>query len=134
VVLLSSSLALMTRTAQLDNMQIGQRKLVALALAHLVGKACPAVLERVPDVCALWLVPLSETEESETGEYVRRPVGPQHRMLTCHPQCGRLSKRRGRRLRRRLLRRRRSPRGGLLRSTAPRAGEHREGARMGWRS
>jgi hypothetical protein len=55
--------------SQLDNMsQGGQRKLVALALAHLVATTRSVVLERLPDLVSTWSSALAQTEETESGE------------------------------------------------------------------
>lgn len=55
--------------SQLDNLSQGaQRKLVALALAHLVAAANPVILGRMADLVSLWSSVLAQTEESESGE------------------------------------------------------------------
>ncbi|GAA6036573.1 hypothetical protein JCM8097_001232 [Rhodosporidiobolus ruineniae] len=54
---------------RLDNMsQSGQRKLAALALAHLVPTTNPVVLGRLADLVSLWSSVLALTEETETGD------------------------------------------------------------------
>lgn len=54
--------------------QGGQRKLTALALAHLVAANRPVVLERLPDIVSAWTGVLAQTEEDESGESVARGV------------------------------------------------------------
>ncbi|ORY75687.1 armadillo-type protein [Leucosporidium creatinivorum] len=54
---------------RLDNMsQGGQRKLVALALAHLIATTRSVVLERLPDLVSTWSSALAQTEETESGD------------------------------------------------------------------
>ncbi|KAJ8297055.1 Importin-11 [Rhodotorula toruloides] len=54
---------------RLDNLSQGaQRKLVALALAHLVAAANPVILGRMADLVSLWSSVLAQTEESESGD------------------------------------------------------------------
>ncbi|KAM0793458.1 hypothetical protein ACM66B_000901 [Microbotryomycetes sp. NB124-2] len=54
---------------RLDNMsKAGHRKLAALALAHLVRSARPAVLGRLPEIVSLWTSVLAETQETDDGD------------------------------------------------------------------
>ena len=48
--------------------QGGQRKLTALALAHLVPTTRTVILDRLPEMISVWTSVLAETEESENGE------------------------------------------------------------------
>ncbi|BGP21505.1 hypothetical protein JCM10295v2_000380 [Rhodotorula toruloides] len=54
---------------RLDNLSQGaQRKLIALALAHLVATVNPVILGRMADLVSLWSSVLAQTEESESGD------------------------------------------------------------------
>jgi hypothetical protein len=60
---------ILIRYGQLDNMSQGsQRKLTALALAHLIPTTRTVILSRLPELVSLWSGVLAETEETETGE------------------------------------------------------------------
>jgi hypothetical protein len=48
--------------------QGGQRKLTALALAHLVAQNRAVVLEQLPDIVSAWTGVMAQTEETDTGE------------------------------------------------------------------